>query len=471
MRRSIAWLRRDLRLSDNRVLAAATEAERTWAVFVVDPALLDRHAGAPGRVAWFAANARALDEALTAHGSHLCVLVGPPEREVPRFASAVGADAVFAAVDEDPAAVERDRRVADTVDLRLVNDTRLVPHDALRTSEGKPYSIFSPFRRALEARLMHDGDAHTGPAVADLARLAPRPEGVSGPEAFVTPLPPHELPAAGEFAAINRMRAFARRHMASYADRRNALDLDATSHLSPYLRVGAIGVRAVWRAAMSMESRATERGDRRLARGAAAWRRELAWREFFANVLAAHPAVVRAAFRPGMDALAWADDAAAVDGLTAWRAGRTGYPLVDAGMRQLTSTGWMHNRARLTTASFLVKHLGVDWRRGESVFMEHLLDGDLAQNNGNWQWVAGVGTDAAPYFRILNPTLQAARFDPAGGYVRRWIPELADVSDAHIHEPWTAPQLPRDYPAPIVDHMDARERALNRYAAVMSRPR
>jgi deoxyribodipyrimidine photo-lyase len=282
--------------------------------------------------------------------------------------------------------------------------------------------VYSPFRRALEARLADDAAPLTASAETDVARLAPRPDAVAGPEAF-TQDAPHELPEPGEAAAAACLRAFLRGGLAGYADDRNALARDATSHLSPYLRVGAISIRAAWRAVLNAKSRAVERRDRRLARGAAAWGRELAWREFFAHVLAAHPRVATEGFRARFDRLAWAEGSAD-EHLAAWREGRTGYPLVDAGMRQLVATGWMHNRARLTTASFLIKDLGLDWRAGEAAFSERLLDGDLAQNNGNWQWAAGVGADAAPYFRILNPTLQARRFDPDGVYVRRYVPEL-----------------------------------------------
>ncbi len=415
-------------------------------------------------MAWFSANVRALDNALAGHGSALTILVGPPEDEILRFARTVGAEAVFAAADEDPAAISRDARVATAVDLRLVDDTQLVPPSAMRTGEGRPFSVFSPFRRALDAAL-EAHDALTERQDTDVRRLAPRSAGAGGPGDWTAPASPHELPEPGETAATARLRGFLRSGLAGYLEHRDDLARDATSHLSPYLRVGAISVRAAWRAVRDAEARARERRDRALARGAAAWRRELAWREFFAHVLSAHPRLARESFRPELDGLAWEEGSAADEALLAWRSGRTGYPLVDAGMRQLASTGWMHNRARLTAASFLVKDLGIDWRRGESVFIEHLLDGDLAQNNGNWQWVAGVGTDAAPYFRILNPTLQAKRFDPDGSYVRRWVPELASVPNEHVLEPWTAPEPPVDYPPPIVDHAAGRERALARYAA------
>jgi deoxyribodipyrimidine photo-lyase len=326
--------------------------------------------------------------------------------------------------------------------------------------------VFGPFARALDARLADDAATLTAAANTDIHRLAPRQAGRSGPEAFAAAPPPHSLPEAGEQAATNRLRSFLRTELPAYAGERNAPGRDGTSHLSPYLRVGAVSVRAAWRAALNAADRARQRRDPALARGATAWRRELAWREFFAHVLAGNPRLATESFRPEMDGIAWAAGGAAEEGLRAWREGRTGYPLVDAGMRQLVAEGWMHNRARLVTASFLVKHLGVDWRRGESVFMDHLLDGDLSQNNGNWQWVAGVGTDAAPYFRILNPVLQARRFDADGSYVRRWVPELADLPDAHIFEPWTAPSLARGYPGPIVGHVDARAVALARYAQV-----
>ncbi|MDQ2673747.1 MAG: deoxyribodipyrimidine photo-lyase, partial [Chloroflexota bacterium] len=362
MRRSIAWLRRDLRLTDNRVLAAATEtAERSWAVFVVDPHLIQAHSAARGRLAWFAASVAALDTTLQFHGAGLTVLVGPPERELPRFARQIGADAVYAAKDEDHVAVGRDRLVADELDLRLIDDSRLLPAHGVTTTDGHPYSVFSPFARKLDTRLADEAATLTAAARTDLHRLAPRPPGCSGPEAFAADPAPHALPEAGEHAAIRRLQSFLRSDLRDYADGRNAPGLDGTSHLSPYLRVGAISVRAAWRAALNAADRARQRHDRALARGASAWRRELAWREFFAHVLSANPRLATESFRSDLDGMAWLSGATADDALRAWREGRTGYPLVDAGMRQLMATGWMHNRARLVTASFLVKHLGVDW--------------------------------------------------------------------------------------------------------------
>jgi deoxyribodipyrimidine photo-lyase len=467
-RRAIAWLRRDLRLADNRVLAAATaSADRVWPVFVADPDLLNRHAPARARIAWFAASLRALDARLRAEGSGITVMAGRPEEVLPACAAEVDADVVHTAADEDPEAVARDRRVAEAVPLRLVDDQRILPPNAVRTGAGEAYTVFTPFRRALEAAIEADPDA-TAEAVVAVERLAPAPAPDRGPGTFPSPRAPHPLPEAGELAAAERLETFVADALAAYREDRDRPALDATSALSPYLRVGAISVRALWRAAADAIERARLAGDRRLERGATTWRGELAWREFFAHVLAAHPRLATESFRPEYDALEWVEGDEAEGLLEAWTAGLTGYPLVDAGMRQLAATGWMHNRARLVTASFLVKDAGVDWRRGASVFSERLLDADLQQNDGNWQWVAGVGTDAAPYFRIFNPVLQSRKFDPDGIYLRRWLPELADVPDDHVHEPWRAPQPPADYPARILDHAGARQRTLARYQAARS---
>lgn len=470
-RRAIAWFRRDLRIADNRTLARATaEAEQVHPVFVADPELLRVHERAPGRVAWFGASLAALDEQLRKVGSGLVVLSGRPEEALRAFAAEVEADAVYAGRDEEPAARARDEAVARALDLTLVEDQRLFPAGALRTGGGEAYRVFTPFRRALEEQLARAGEELTAEVVADPVPLAAARRGASGPSAF-----PHvvgrELPPAGEDAALARLDRFATDDLPRYRVERDRPDADTTSRISPYLRTGALSIRAAWRAALAAERAATGRGDGGAASSARRWRDELAWREFYAAVLLAHPEVAARSFRPAYDAIGWEEGPAADAALDAWHQGRTGYPIVDAGMRQLVATGWMHNRLRLITASFLVKDLGVDWRRGEAVFMKHLLDGDLAQNNGNWQWVAGVGTDAAPYFRVFNPVLQGTRFDPDGAFVRRWLPELDRVPDDVVHEPWraSAAERPRDYPEPIVDHAAARRRTLARYAAVTSR--
>jgi deoxyribodipyrimidine photo-lyase len=285
-----------------------------------------------------------------------------------------------------------------------------------------------------------------------------------------TPAAPPDFPA-GEAEAVRRLHGFvsqAAAPIAGYATDRDRVDADGTSRLSPYLRFGMVSARHAAVEALEALSAARTPAARR---GIEVWLNELVWREFFNAVLYHVPRVLRGAFRREMARVAWDDDPAA---FAAWCEARTGYPIVDAAMRQLTGTGWMHNRARMIAASFLVKDLLVDWRRGERFFMRHLVDGDPAANNGGWQWVAGVGTDAAPYFRVFNPVLQGKRFDPDGAYVRRWLPALARVPAAYVHEPWRmdpAAQraagcvIGRDYPAPIVDHAFARARALSRYAA------
>ncbi|HSP97902.1 MAG TPA: deoxyribodipyrimidine photo-lyase, partial [Candidatus Dormibacteraeota bacterium] len=261
----------------------------------------------------------------------------------------------------------------------------------------------------------------------------------------------------GESVALRRLDRFLAGPLRDYARDRDRPDLDATSRLSPHLRFGTISVRRCVDRALALA--AAERGA---AAGATKWVDELVWREFYAALVAEHPRVLAGAFRREFAAVAWNDDA---PGFRAWCEGRTGYPFVDAAMRQLMQTGWMHNRARMVVASFLTKDLLLDWRAGERLFMRHLVDGDPASNNGGWQWAASTGSDAQPYFRIFNPVLQGERFDPDGAYVRRFVPELRDLAAAFIHKPWVAPQPPRDYPPPIVDHAERRIAAVARYAA------
>jgi len=244
------------------------------------------------------------------------------------------------------------------------------------------------------------------------------------------------------------------------------MDLNGTSGLSPYLRFGMLSAKQAAWAAREADARAKDAVARQ---GAETWLNELIWREFYAMILYRFPHVLRTAFRPALRSIHWRDDPA---GFPAWAEGRTGYPVVDAAMRQLNATGWMHNRARMIVASFLVKDLLIDWQQGERYFMQHLLDGDPASNNGGWQWSAGTGTDAAPYFRVFNPVLQGKKFDPYGAYVRRWVPELSAVPDAFIHTPRSMPLdvqaqvgcvIEKNYPAPIIDHSMARQRVLEAY--------
>jgi deoxyribodipyrimidine photo-lyase len=264
-----------------------------------------------------------------------------------------------------------------------------------------------------------------------------------------------DIPTGGEEAAKRRLERFLETAAGRYHEDRDRPDRDGTSRLSPYLRFGVISVRQCF-------ERAEEAAhvDPALQRGVAKWLDELVWREFYSAILEEHPRVLRESYRREYDALVWNDDP---EGFEAWCEGRTGYPIVDAGMRQLRATGWMHNRVRMIVASFLTKDLLIDWREGERFFFERLVDGDPASNNGGWQWAASTGTDAQPYFRIFNPVAQGRRWDPEGRYVRHWIPELRDVPDPHVHAPWES-ELPGDYPPPIVDHAERRELALERFS-------
>lgn len=274
--------------------------------------------------------------------------------------------------------------------------------------------------------------------------------------------------AAGTAAAIKRLEHFIEHKVYDYQKERNRPDLESTSKLSPYLRMGMISIRQVVAAADATIAHAPDDESRK---GAETFLNELIWREFYISILAHFPGARKGNFREKYDQIAWDNDREAFN---AWKEGRTGFPIVDAAMRQLVGMGWMHNRSRMITASFLVKDLLVDWRWGEQFFMQHLVDGDPASNNGGWQWTAGTGTDAAPYFRIFNPILQGKKFDPDGRYIRHWLPELAEVPNKYIHEPWKMPddvqreagcRLGEDYPQPIVDHKKARERTLAAYQA------
>ena len=460
-------VRRDLRLADNQALAAAmAHADQVIPVFVLDPVLLAAPDAGEKRMAFLFGGLRALDADLRARGSRLIVRWGHPPDELAILVAESGAGAIFAEEDVWPYARRRDARVSMMMPLRLVGGLTVHPPGAVLKDDGTPYTVFTPFSRRWKSIPPPDAGA-----------LLPAPERISTPpEVFSLPIPrePAIWPAVpfppGEAEAQRRLAAFASGEGARvhrYAAARDRVDLDGTSCLSPYLRFGMLSARH----AMVVARTAAEAApDAEARKGAATWMDELIWREFFHAILGHFPRVLERSFRANLRAIGWENDEAA---FTAWREGRTGYPLIDGAMRQLAQTGWMHNRARMVVASFLVKDLLVDWRRGERHFMHHLVDADPAANNGGWQWTAGTGTDAAPYFRVFNPVLQAKKHDPQGTYVRRWVPELARVPEKFIHEPWKMPRdvqetcgcvLGRDYPAPIVDHGWARERALATYA-------
>ena len=452
------WLRRDLRLADNDALAAALAGgRRVVPVFVLDPALLDGPASSPRRTAFLLGGLRALDADLRARGSRLVLRRGRPSEALTQLVAETGATAIFAEEDHSPYATGRDDDVARRLPMRFAGSSAVRPPGTVLKADGAPYTVFTPFSRAWLAQAL-PGPSDLRPAPAAL----PDPGDVAGlPLPDAPALPPAVPFAPGEAEAQRRLQCFRDGPLRGYDEARDRLDLEGTSRLSPYLRFGMLAPRAAVVAALSAAGEP----------GAARWLNELLWRDFYIHILAHFPAVARQSFRPATRPIAWRNDAAEFD---AWRAGQTGYPVVDAAMRQLAESGWLHNRARMIVASFLVKDLLIDWRWGERWFMRQLVDGDPAANNGGWQWAAGTGTDAAPYFRVFNPVTQGRKFDPDGSYVRRWLPELAAVPTPAIHAPWqmSAAQqraagclLGRDYPYPIVDHALARERALAAYRA------
>jgi deoxyribodipyrimidine photo-lyase len=451
------WFRRDLRVDDHPALAAAASRGDVVALWVADPSLLGAaHHQAPMRLRFLRACLQELAAALGARGIHLVAREGDPAHVVPAVAREAGADRVHVTDDVTPYSRRRDQQVAAAlelagVEMRAIGGPWRVAPDDLAGSKGQGYLVFTPFFRAWDQ-------------VAVAPRIAP-PDELSGPDLpseGLGALPDGDPPIpAGPDAARARLEQFIRTGAVDrYADARDMPAEDGTSHLSADLRMGVLSPAQVGRAIGGARGNADSR--------AAFWR-QLAWRDFYAHHMARHPGVAAAALKPAFRGIQWDDDPVL---LRAWREGRTGFPLCDAGMRQMRATGWMHNRARMVAASVLVKDLLIDWRRGEAEFMRRLVDGDPANNNGGWQWTAGTGTDAAPYFRVFNPVLQAKRFDPTGAYVRRWIPELAGVPDRFIHEPWTMDDdaqraagcvIGRDYPAPVVEHRLRRDEAIARY--------
>ncbi len=460
---AIVWFRRDLRLNDHPALAAALAGgESVIPFFCLDERLLGGRFSSAARTRFLLESLADLDRSLRERGSALVVRRGNPVTELRALASASGAGIVHATADATPYARARDasaRAALAELGVRLVHAPGLFTVDApdtLRTATGTPHTVFTPFHRSWLAAARREPLA----APAQLPSLPAELGADAGGAAIIEP--PGTLLAraveGGERAARASIDRFLADLAAGYERARNDLAGGGTSRLSPYLHFGCVSPR-------ELESRLPP------GPGGAAFRRQLCWRDFFAQVLRNHPRNTAQEFQARYrGTLTWLDDP---DSLAAWAEGQTGYPLVDAGMRQLRAEGWMHNRARLVTASFLTKHLGLDWRLGEQHFMRWLLDGDLASNNGNWQWIASVGVDPAPVFkRVLSPQRQQARFDPSGGYVRAHVPELRAVPDRYLAEPWRMPAATQraagcvigaDYPAPVVDHATARADCLTRY--------
>jgi deoxyribodipyrimidine photo-lyase len=460
---SIWWIRRDIRLSDNPALHEALKHGPVIPVFILDPHLLQRTPAR--RQAFLFGGLRELDAELQKRGSALTIRHGQPERELLNLIIETGAQAIYAEQDYTPYALARDEQIADSLPLTLVHGQTVHHPDSVLKPDGKPYTVFTPFSKTWKSLLPTTliplpAPEHFPPVnLPQSVSLSVYPLQQSVPESALFP--------PGEHEAQRRLYQFTQLPITNYHETRNRLDLDGTSALSPYIRFGMISLRQAAVAALQTLPSPTGR-EPALSQtkgaggeGASTWLNELIWREFYISILYQFPHVATRAFNPALANIPWRDDEA---DFTAWKEGRTGIPVVDAAMRQLRETGWMHNRARMIVASFLVKDLLINWQWGERWFMDNLLDGDPAANNGGWQWTAGTGTDAAPYFRIFNPVLQSAKFDPDGAYIRKWVPELAHLAAPEIHAPWEKGIRVPGYPAqPIVEREKVKERTLAAY--------
>jgi deoxyribodipyrimidine photo-lyase len=432
---AVMWFRRDLRLQDNPALLDAVAAGdgRVLGVFVLDPLLWER--SGDRRRAHLAASLRSLSASM---GGRLLVRRGDPATVIPAVAQEIGAASVHISADYAPYGQQRDREVeaASKCPLVRTGSPYAVAPGRVLNQQGRAYQVFTPY---FKAWLEHGWRKPAG-----------TPAKVTWVEAAGDELPDGEAEGAGERAALEHWNAYLE-NVAEYDDARDRPDLDSTSRMSVPLKYGELHPRTM------LADLARHRSA-----GADSYRRELAWREFCADLLAQNPQAAWKPLRPAFEKMQYDEPDQLFD---AWRAGRTGYPFVDAGMRQLAESGFMHNRVRMVVASFLVKDLHVHWKFGARWFMQSLRDGDLASNSLNWQWVAGCGADAAPYFRIFNPVGQGLKFDPAGDYIRRWVPELRQLQGKAAHEPWKHGGAD-GYPEPIVDHAEARRESLRRYDAI-----
>lgn len=473
---TIVWFRQDLRLDDQPALRAAVDrAEPIVPVYIWSPADEgDWPMGAASRW-WLHHSLVSLDGQLKRCGSRLIVRIGPAREELPKLIAQSGATAVYWSRRYEPAAVKAEREVEKLLSGRGVkwesfNSSLLHDPELVRTKTGGPYQVFTPFWRALQggpeigqpiAAPRHLAAPRKWPASVKLEqlKLLPTPDWASG---FASRWTPGE---AGAKAPLKRFLG----ELQGYDSDRDRPDREGTSRLSPHLHFGEVSPRRVWAEVIGHEAKSRRSGP---SKGAMSYLRELAWREFAHHLLHHFPQTPQRPLREQYGRFPWRRSR---KDLRAWQRGMTGYPYVDAGMRQLWSTGWMHNRVRMMAASLLVKHLLLDWRHGARWFWDTLVDADLANNTLGWQWCAGCGADAAPYFRIFNPMTQGEKFDPQGRYVREWVPELSGLPDEFIHRPWDAPAhvlraagitLGRTYPFPIVTHEDGRRRALEALSAV-----
>jgi deoxyribodipyrimidine photo-lyase len=481
---ALVWFRRDLRADDQAALYHALRAARkVWCGFVFDTEILDALPRADRRVefirdsvAGLDAQLRALGQSHGVEGTGLIVRHGRARDELPKLADALHVQAVYTNHDDDPAALARDAAVRGAlahlgIAFHSAKDHVVFERNEVLTAAGTPYSVFTPYKNAWLKKL-EPFYLSAYPVARHAGALAPLPQGEPGdvPSLQALGFEPTNLHTlrlpSGSAGAAELLEDFIDR-IDDYHHAREFPAVKGPSYLGPHLRFGTVSIRRLAR-----EAHARMLGG---SRGAEVWLSELIWRDFYHQILHHHPRVVGHAFRPEYDAIKWEHGKQADALFAAWCEGRTGYPIVDAAMHQLNQTGYMHNRLRMVTASFLTKDLGIDWRRGEAYFAEKLNDYDLASNNGGWQWAASTGCDAQPYFRIFNPVSQSEKFDAQGKFIRRYLPELAALPDALIHAPWLARpvdleaagiELGRDYPLPVVRHDEARAKTLERFAVV-----
>ncbi len=483
----IVWFRNDLRLTDNLAVARAVETGApVIGLYIRQPSGdIERAIGGVSKW-WLHHSLQSLKADIEAAGSCLVFRTGKPHEVIAELSQETGAKCVHITrrYELDAASLEKDLKASlddEGITLRRYSGALLCEPEDIETQNGDPYKVYSPFWRALNARgkprkpvprpgkLKPPGNKSIPSE--DLADWSLLPSSPNWAEGFSEDWQP------GEAGAKERLTHFLDEAVGGYKENRNRPDMQATSRLSPHLHFGEISPNTVWYATLTDEEASGDRaasGSKKRTTDAdrETFLKELVWREFSMHLLFHFPTLPSKPFRPEFAAFPWHDDEAA---LQAWQKGKTGYPIVDAGMRELWATGWMHNRVRMVVASFLIKHLLVHWRHGEAWFWDTLVDADLANNSASWQWVAGSGADAAPYFRIFNPITQGKKFDPNGDYVRKWVPEIAMLPDKILHAPWEADEdalskagitLGKTYPEPIVDHSAARERALAGYEKV-----
>ncbi|MGM9483777.1 cryptochrome/photolyase family protein [Roseateles sp. NT4] len=469
--RALVWFRRDLRVDDQAALYQALRAaKQVFCAFILDRDILDALPRQDRRVEFILGALQVLDEDLRKLGGALIVRHGFATDEIPRLAAELGVQAVFTNHDDEPQALKRDALVAELLksfdaELHTSKDHVIFERREVMTAAGGPYGVFTPYKNAWLKKVddfylsSYPVERHAAAlAKTKLAKAIPTLTDIGFQPAGLTP---HV--GQGSRGAETLLDDFLDR-IDEYDRKRDFPAVKGPSYLSVHLRFGTVSIRRVARIAYEL----MQGGDH----GAEVWLSELIWRDFYHQVMHHHPHAMTAAFRPEYDAIGWETGEHADKLFAAWCEGRTGYPLVDAAMRQLNQTGYMHNRLRMVTASFLSKDLGLDWRRGEAYFAQQLLDFDLAANNGGWQWASSSGCDAQPYFRIFNPTSQSEKFDAEGRFIRRYCPELAELDAKTIHAPWDRAPLAMagvDYPRPVVDHAIARERTLARYAVVKTR--